>query len=52
MKGDYKLLQIGDVRYLYDVRKDPGERRTLGGERADVLKQLTAELEAWRATAR
>jgi arylsulfatase A-like enzyme len=50
MRGDLKLLEIGGNPFLYNVREDPGERRTLAGEAPDVLKQLRAELSDWRAT--
>ena len=50
MRGDFKLLEIGPNKFLYNLRDDPGERRTLGGEHPDILKQLEAELAAWRAT--
>ncbi len=50
MRGDFKLLEIGPNKFLYNLRDDPGERRTLGGEYPEILKQLEAELAAWRAT--
>jgi arylsulfatase A-like enzyme len=50
LRGDLKLLEIGGNPFLYNVREDPGERRTLAGEKPDVLKQLRAELNAWKAT--
>ncbi|MBI1791292.1 MAG: sulfatase-like hydrolase/transferase [Acidobacteria bacterium] len=50
MRGDWKLLVIGGAEFLYNVADDPGERRTLAGERPDILKQLRAELRAWQAT--
>lgn len=50
LRGDMKLLEIGGNVFLYNVREDPGERRTLAGERPDLLKQLRAELNAWKAT--
>jgi arylsulfatase A len=51
MHGDYKLLDLGGNKFLYNVRQDPGERRTLQGEYPDVFKRLQAELGAWMATA-
>lgn len=51
MRGDFKLLEIGDNQFLYNVRSDPGERRTLGAEYPEILKQLDAELKAWLAGA-
>jgi arylsulfatase A-like enzyme len=52
MRGDFKLLDIGGNRFLYNVREDPGERRTLAAEYPDVFKQLQAELKSWLATAK
>jgi arylsulfatase A-like enzyme len=50
MRGDMKLLEIGGNPFLYNVREDPGERRTLAAEHPELFKQLRAELAAWRAT--
>ena len=52
MRGDYKLLDIGSNQFLYNVRQDIGERRTLQGEYPEIFKQLQGELKAWLATAR
>jgi arylsulfatase A-like enzyme len=51
MRGDFKLLQIGGVRFLYNVREDPGERRTLVAEHPKVFERLQGELKSWMATA-
>lgn len=51
MRGDFKLLQIGKNRFLYNVRKDPGERRTIFAEYPEMFQQLTKELQAWIASA-
>lgn len=51
MRGDFKLLITGDNKFLYNVKEDPQERRTLGGAHPELLKQLEAELKAWLATA-
>jgi hypothetical protein len=32
---------------LYNLRKDPGERRTLRGEEAALFTQIERELETW-----
>ncbi len=48
MRGDFKLLRIGNSDFLYNVRTDPGERRTLAAEYPEVFKQLRAELKAWQ----
>ncbi len=52
MRGDFKLLEVGGNRFLYNVRTDPEERRTLGAEYPEVMKQLRGELDAWLKTAR
>lgn len=51
MRGDFKLLEIGGNRFLYNLRNDPGERRTLGAEYPDVMARLRKELAAWLETA-
>lgn len=51
MRGDFKYLDIGGNRFLYNLRDDPGERRTVAQEYPDVFKQLQAELDQWLATA-
>lgn len=52
MRGDFKLLEIGGNRFLYNVKDDPGERRTLGQVHPDIFKRLQADLKAWQATAK
>jgi arylsulfatase A len=47
MRGDYKLLRIGNNPFLYNLRKDPGERRTLRAQEADLFARLEKELESW-----
>jgi arylsulfatase A-like enzyme len=51
MRGDFKLLEVGGMRFLYNVREDPGERRTLAAEYPEMFQQLQGELKAWMATA-
>ena len=51
IRGEHKLLQIGANHFLYDVVRDPQERRNVAAEYPDVMRQLQAELKAWRATA-
>lgn len=51
MHGDFKLLDIGGNQFMYNVREDPGERRTLAQEYPQIFKQLQADLKAWMATA-
>ena len=47
MRGDFKRLRIGNNSFLYNLRKDPGERRTLRGEEAALFTQMERELETW-----
>lgn len=51
MRGDFKYLQIGENRFLYNLKADPGERRTLAAEYPQIFQQLRKETEAWMATA-
>jgi arylsulfatase A-like enzyme len=51
MRRDWKLLEIGGSRFLYNLRSDPQERRTLAAQEPEIFKQLTADLEAWKKTA-
>lgn len=51
MRGDFKLLDISGTQFLYNVREDPGERRTLAAEYPEIFKRLQQELRAWLATA-
>ena len=41
----------GENRFLYNVKKDPGERRTLAAEYPEMFQRLRKETEAWMATA-
>lgn len=50
MRGDFKLLEMGPNRFLYDVRNDPQERRTVAAEYPEIYKQLQADLKTWLAT--
>ena len=52
MRGDFKLLDIGGNQYLYNVRLDPQERRTVFAEYPRIFEQLKKELAAWMKTAR
>lgn len=65
-RGDWKLVLLGPdwqpERYnppseiatwrpqLYDLATDPGERRDLATERADLARELQAEWQAWNRT--
>jgi arylsulfatase A-like enzyme len=44
MRGDFKLLDISGSQFLYNVREDPGERRTLAAEYPDLFQRLQQEL--------
>jgi arylsulfatase A-like enzyme len=52
MRGDYKLLDIGGNRFLFNLRDDPGERRTIFQEYPEMFERLQNELKTWLATAR
>ena len=52
MRGDWKYLEIGPNRWLYNVKKDPQERRTYAQEEPEIFKSLQAEMKAWLATAK
>lgn len=45
--GNWKFLRDGVIELLYDVDKDPGERRSLHGEHLGKLNELRAMLEGW-----
>jgi arylsulfatase A-like enzyme len=49
-KGDYKLVEFyeGGRRELFNVARDISESRNLAAEKPDVVKELAAELDAWR----
>ncbi len=50
MRGDMKLLDINGARYLYDVARDPAERRPLSTEHPELVKSLHGALQEWKAT--
>ncbi|HUQ94389.1 MAG TPA: hypothetical protein VM120_22095 [Bryobacteraceae bacterium] len=52
MRGDFKYLEMGGNRFLYNVRNDPAERRTLAAEYPEMFQRLRKEVEVWMATAR
>ncbi len=52
MRGDFKYLDIGGNQFLYNVREDVGERRTLAAEYPEIFKQLQGEVKSWMATAK
>lgn len=53
MRGDWKYLQMGEVnKWLYNVKDDPGERRTRAQEYPEIFKGLQADLQTWLKTAK
>jgi arylsulfatase A len=50
MRGDFKFLDLGGNKFLYSLRGDPGERRTVFAEYPEIFKQLQEELKGWIAT--
>lgn len=53
MRGAFKLVITENGRpEMFDVMKDPAERRNCIAEHPDLAKKLQAELRAWLATAR
>jgi arylsulfatase A-like enzyme len=50
LHDDYKLLVIGENYFLYNLRNDPQERRTVAQEYPEIFAKLRAELSAWKAT--
>jgi arylsulfatase A len=49
--GDMKLIEFyeTDRRELFDVKREPGESRNLAADKPDVVRQLAAKLDLWRA---
>lgn len=45
--GRWKLLQDGSDFYLFDVAADPGERHDLTADHPDLVRKLSAMLDAW-----
>ena len=45
--GNWKLLQEGVNYYLFDVAADPGERHDLTAQHQDLVRQLSAKMDAW-----
>ncbi len=46
-QGDYKYVEDAGVRFLFNVRDDPGERRDLAGRETARVKALRALVDAW-----
>jgi len=45
--GDWKLVRDGRATFVYDVRKDPGERYDLAKSHQDVARHLRLLLDDW-----
>ncbi len=48
--GDFKLLRINEADFLYNIREDPQERRTVAALYPDIFRRLQSELETWKAS--
>jgi arylsulfatase A-like enzyme len=46
-QGDYKFVEDAGLRFLFDVRTDPGERRDLAGRDPARVKAMRALVDAW-----
>jgi arylsulfatase A-like enzyme len=46
-QGDYKFVEDGGLRFLFDVRQDPGERHDLAGRDPGRVKALRALVAEW-----
>ena len=46
-KGPWKLLMAGGPPRLYNLGRDPGEKRSLTESEAERVEELTAAIEAW-----
>jgi arylsulfatase A-like enzyme len=45
--GDWKLVVDANHSFVFDVRRDLGERRDLANSRQDVARRLLGLLAAW-----
>jgi arylsulfatase A len=49
MKGDFKLVVTGgNTGELFDVAKDPSERRNIRSDQGPIVSELTKALEEWQ----
>ena len=48
--GDWKLLEVGEQQYLYNLREDPGEQHDLAGQHPQRLHELAKRHASWEAT--
>jgi arylsulfatase A-like enzyme len=49
-EGDWKLIEFYETgrRELFDLKRDPGEKRNLAGEKKELTTRLGEKLAAWR----
>jgi arylsulfatase A-like enzyme len=47
--GDFKYVEDGGLRFLFNVRTDPGEREDLTGRDPARVRALRARIAAWEA---
>jgi hypothetical protein len=47
--GHWKWVESGRGGGLFDLSKDPGERRDLTAERPEELQRVKSRFAAWRA---
>lgn len=45
--GDYKLVISANHTFLFNVRRDPGERQDMARTRSDLVRALTRKLASW-----
>ena len=48
-KGSWKLIKSHDNAWLFDLSRDPGERKNLAKERPDKVAELDGELARWKS---
>ena len=46
-QGDYKFVEDGGLRFLFNVRTDPGERHDLAGREPARVAAMRALVAAW-----
>lgn len=49
-EGSWKLVLLGEQRYLFDLTEPGGETRNLITQHADIAERLHGRLKAWSAT--
>ena len=48
-RGDYKLLIDANHEFVFDVRRDLGERTDLAAQRQELARTLQQQLAGWEA---